>query len=103
MLLGTMDGLTTQVTKFTDGTSNFAHPLALAATAPATEVFYFKEAMREPDRDKFILAIVKVIEHLNAAEVWEVCSSENWAKQESYQGNLELQMQEAPRWNLPQT
>ena len=58
--------------KLTDGTSNFAHPLALAATAPDTEVFYFKEAMREPDRDKFVLAMVKEIEDLNAAKVWEL-------------------------------
>ena len=55
-----------------DGTSNFIHPLALAATALDTEVSYFKEAIQEPDRDKFVIAMMKEIEDLNKAQVWEI-------------------------------
>ena len=58
--------------QLTDGTSNIVHPLTLAAAAPNTEVFYFKEAMHEPDRDKFVQVMVKEIDDLNTAQVWKL-------------------------------
>ena len=61
-----------QLQQLNDGTSNFVHPLALTASAPNAEVFYFKDAMHELDRDKFILAMMKEIKNLNEAQVWEL-------------------------------
>ena len=75
LLSSKMDRTKHKLQKLTDGTSNFVHPLALATTAPDTEVFYFKEAMWEPDQDKFITAMMKEIKDLNKAQVWEL---EEW-------------------------
>ena len=60
--------------QLTVGTSNCVHPLALAliTAAPDTEVFYFQEAMHEPDRDKFVQVMVKEIDDLNTAQVWKL-------------------------------
>ena len=72
MLPGKMDEQQSELQQLTDGTSNFVHPLALAAAAPDTKVFYFQEAMHEPVRDKFVQVMVKEIDDLNKAQVWEL-------------------------------
>ena len=55
-----------------DGTLNLPHPLVLATQAADTEVFHYTAAMQQPDRDKFTLAMIKEIEDLTKAEVWEL-------------------------------
>ena len=56
--------------QLTDRVSNFVHPLALTTAAPDTKVFYFQEAMHEPDdRDKCVQVMVKEIDDLNKAQV----------------------------------
>jgi len=61
-----------QVTKLTDGTLNYPYPLTLAAQAADTEAFHYTTAMQQPDREQFILAMIKEIEDLTKAEVWEL-------------------------------
>ena len=60
--------------QLTVGTSNCVHPLALAliTAAPDTKVFYFQEAMHEPDKDKFVQVMVKEIDNLSKPQVWEL-------------------------------
>jgi len=55
-----------------DGTLNLPHPLVLATQAADTEVFHYTAAMQQPDRDKFTLAMIKEVEDLTKAEVWEL-------------------------------
>ena len=43
----------------TDNTRNYTHPLALTAAPNDTEVFYYHQAMSQPDKDKFVDAMIK--------------------------------------------
>ena len=61
-----------KATRLPDGTLNFPYPLALAAQAADTETFHYTTAMQQPDRDKFILAMIKEVDDLTKAEVWEL-------------------------------
>ena len=61
--------------KLTDGTLNYPYPLALAAQAADTETFHYAMAMQQPDREQFILAMMKEMEDLTKAEVWELDTS----------------------------
>ena len=56
-----------QVTKLTDGTLNYPYALALAAQAADTETFHYAMAMQQPDREQFILAMIKEVEDLSKA------------------------------------
>jgi len=58
--------------QLTDRVSNFVHPLALTTAASDTKVFYFQEAMHEPDRVMFVQVMAKEIDTLNKAKVWEL-------------------------------
>jgi hypothetical protein len=44
-----------------DGSINYEHPLSYVAKTGQNDVFHFHQAMREPDRDDFIQAMVKEI------------------------------------------
>ena len=58
--------------KLTDGTLNYPYPLTLTAQAADTETFHYTTTMQQPDREQFILAMIKEIEDLTKAEVWEL-------------------------------
>ncbi len=45
-----------------DGSINQMHPLSFATSKAGNEVYYFSQAMKEPDRDEFIKAMVKEVE-----------------------------------------
>ncbi len=55
-----------------DGTLNSTHPLAFSATLADNEVFHYGQAMKQPDRASFITAMVKEVENLTNAGVWEL-------------------------------
>ena len=50
-----------QVMKLTDGTLNYPYPLTLTAEVADTEMFHYTTAMQQPDREQFILAMIKEI------------------------------------------
>ena len=47
-------------------------PSTFPAQAADTEVFHYTAVMQQPDRDKFTLTMIKEIEDLTKAEVWEL-------------------------------
>ena len=61
-----------QVTKLTNSTLNYSYPLTLAAQAADTETFHHAMAMQQPDREQFILAMIKEIKDLTKVKVWEL-------------------------------
>ena len=56
-----------------DGTMNMLHPLHLSAsTISDNDVYYFHEAMREPDRADFIRAMIAEINDHTTKEHWQL-------------------------------
>jgi hypothetical protein len=48
------------------------HPLAFSAALADNEVFHYGQAMKQPNRASFITAMVKEVEDLTNAGVWEL-------------------------------
>ena len=91
------------VTTLTDSTLNYPCPLALAAQATDTETLHDALAMQQPDREQFILAMIKEIkdfykrQSLGKRTLWRYWTTKGDTS------NMELQMKETPRWHLPKT
>jgi len=68
----TMGRTSGKATLLMDGTLNLPHPLVLTAQAADTEVFHYTGVMQQPDRNKFTLTMIREIEDLTKAEVWEL-------------------------------
>ena len=54
--------------------------MALTAMTTDTKTFHYGEAMKQPNKGMFILSMIKEVEDLTKAEVWEVIKQDSVSK-----------------------
>mmetsp|Transcript_21410 Transcript_21410/g.29994 ORF Transcript_21410/g.29994 Transcript_21410/m.29994 type:complete len:173 (+) Transcript_21410:38-556(+) len=55
-----------------DGSTNFIHPLCMTAKSRKNDVSHFHEAMRQPDREEFIQAMMKELRDHHENKHWRL-------------------------------
>ena len=55
-----------------DGTLNYLNPMAYASTLSDNETYTFKEMLQQPDKNDFIMAMIKEIQDHENREHWSL-------------------------------
>ena len=84
------------VRKLADGTLNKLHPFGFAVGLTDTETFHLGAAIKQPDKPAFMKAMVKEIENLTNADVWQLKLKSEIVKQKPLKAIWSFKRKRAP-------